>query len=45
MHVTDATGAAVQQVLIERVRRTPNITLFEHHTLVDLITGPKIGLR
>ncbi|UVH61119.1 L-aspartate oxidase [Variovorax paradoxus] len=44
VHVTDATGAAVQQVLIERVRRTLNITLFEHHTLVDLITGPKIGL-
>ncbi len=44
VHVTDATGAAVQQVLIERVRRTPNITLFEHHTLVDLITGRKLGL-
>jgi len=44
VHVTDATGAAVQQVLIERVRRTPNIALFENHTLVDLITGPKIGL-
>ncbi|WP_454907475.1 L-aspartate oxidase [Variovorax gossypii] len=43
VHVTDATGAAVQQVLIERVRRTPNITLFEHHTLVDLITGRKLG--
>jgi len=44
VHVTDATGAAVQQVLIERVRRTPNITLFEHHTLVDLITGGRLGL-
>lgn len=44
VHVTDATGAAVQQTLIERVRRTPSITLFEHHTLVDLITGPKLGL-
>jgi len=44
VHVTDATGAAVQQVLIERVRRTPNIMLFEHHTLVDLITGRKLGL-
>ncbi|MBB1600704.1 L-aspartate oxidase [Variovorax sp. UMC13] len=44
VHATDATGAAVQQVLIERVRRTPNITLFEHHTLVDLVTGPKLGL-
>ncbi|MGF6348753.1 L-aspartate oxidase [Variovorax sp. W2I14] len=45
VHVTDATGAAVQQVLIERVRRTPNITLFEHHTLVDLVTGTKLGLK
>jgi L-aspartate oxidase len=45
VHVTDATGAAVQQVLIERVRRTPNITLFEHHTLVDLVTGTKLGLE
>jgi L-aspartate oxidase len=44
VHVTDATGAAVQRTLIERVRRTPNITLFEHHTLVDLITGTKLGL-
>ncbi|MGE0497349.1 MAG: L-aspartate oxidase [Ramlibacter sp.] len=44
VHVTDATGAAVQKTLIERVRQTPNITLFEHHTLVDLITGKKRGL-
>jgi len=43
-HVTDATGAAVQRTLIETVRRTPNITLFEEHTLVDLITGRKLGL-
>jgi L-aspartate oxidase len=44
VHVTDATGAAVQKTLIEHVRRTPNITLLEHHTLVDLITGTKFGL-
>ena len=43
-HVTDATGAAVQQTLIERVRRTPNITVFEQHTLVDLITSRKLGI-
>ena len=42
VHVTDATGAAVQQTLIERIQNTPNITLFEHHTLVDLITSDKI---
>ena len=42
VHVTDATGAAVQKTLIETVRRTPNITLFENHTLVDLITDCKL---
>ena len=41
VHVTDATGAAVQRTLIERVRQTTNITLFEQHTLVDLITSNK----
>ncbi|MES2975774.1 MAG: L-aspartate oxidase [Pseudomonadota bacterium] len=44
VHVTDATGAAVQRTMIEHVRRTPNITLLEHHTLVDLITGKKRGM-
>lgn len=39
VHVTDATGAAVQQVLVQRVRETPNITIFEQHMLVDLITS------
>ena len=43
VHVTDATGAAVQRTLIERVQQMPNITLFEHHTLVDLITTAKLS--
>ena len=43
VHVTDATGAAVQRTLIEQVRQTANITLFEQHTLVDLITSAKPG--
>ncbi|HSV60959.1 MAG TPA: L-aspartate oxidase [Variovorax sp.] len=44
VHAADATGAAVQQTLIEIIRRTPSITLFENHTLVDLVTGRKLGL-
>ncbi|KAB2895713.1 MAG: FAD-dependent oxidoreductase, partial [Burkholderiaceae bacterium] len=44
VHATDATGAAVQRTLIDVVRATPGITLFEHHTLVDLITARKLGL-
>ena len=44
VHATDATGAAVQQTLLDVVRATPGITVFEHHTLVDLITARKLGL-
>jgi L-aspartate oxidase len=43
VHVTDATGAAVQHTLIGQVRRTPNIQVFEQHTLVDLITSRRLG--
>lgn len=43
IHVADATGAAVQQTLTEKVRNNPNITIFEDHIAVDLITGGKIG--
>jgi L-aspartate oxidase len=44
VHATDATGAAVQQTLIEHVGRAPNVQVFERHTLVDLITSRKLGL-
>ena len=45
VHSTDATGAAVQRTLIDVVRATPGITLFEQHTLVDLITARKLGAK
>jgi L-aspartate oxidase len=39
IHVADATGAAVQQTLNEKVRQHPNIMV------LDLITGAKLGLK
>ncbi len=45
IHVADATGAAVQQTLNEKVRSHPNITVLERHIVVDLITGRKLGLK
>ncbi len=44
VHAADATGAAVQRTLIERVRANPAINLFENHTLVDLVTTGGRGL-
>ena len=45
VHAADATGGAVQRTLIDAVRATPGIRLFEQHMLVDVITARKIGVR
>ncbi len=43
VHMTDATGAAVQRTLIEQVRQRANIQVLEHHMLVDLVTTRKLN--
>ena len=43
LHAADATGRAIENTLITKAREWPNITLFEHHIAVDLITGAKLG--
>jgi L-aspartate oxidase len=43
LHAADATGRAIENTLITKARERPNITLFEHHIAVDLITGAKLG--
>ncbi len=43
VHAADATGQAVQTTLEARVRNHPNITVYEDHIAVDLITGRKLG--
>ena len=45
IHADDATGAAVQETLTEKVRKHPNITVLERHIGVDLVTGAKLGLK
>lgn len=42
IHAADATGAAVQATLIDRVRQHPNITVFERHIAVDLINTARL---
>lgn len=43
IHAADATGAAVQAALSERVRSHPNIEILENHIAIDLILGEKVG--
>ncbi len=38
IHVDDATGQAVQKTLEQKAREHPNITIFENHVGIDLLT-------
>nr|VFK50889.1 MAG: L-aspartate oxidase [Candidatus Kentron sp. TUN] len=44
IHVADATGRAIADTLAAKVRAHPNISVFESHLALDLITGEKLGL-
>jgi L-aspartate oxidase len=43
IHAADATGRAVETTLEGQARARPNISLYEHHIAVDLITAHKLG--
>lgn len=42
IHAADATGAAVQETLTARLLAHPNISIFQNHIAVDLITGRRL---
>jgi L-aspartate oxidase len=43
VHAADATGKAIEMSLEKHVRAHPNVDIFEHHNVVDLITARKLG--
>ncbi|HUP96780.1 MAG TPA: L-aspartate oxidase [Usitatibacter sp.] len=43
VHAADATGSAVQNTLVGRIKSHPNITVLEWHIAIDLITSRKLG--
>jgi L-aspartate oxidase len=45
IHAADGTGHAVQATLEEKLRSSPNISIFENHCAVDLITSEKLGIK
>jgi L-aspartate oxidase len=45
IHAADATGHAVQVTLEQKVRAHPNITVFEQHCAIDVITSDKLTAK
>ncbi|MDL2284424.1 L-aspartate oxidase [Oxalobacter sp. OttesenSCG-928-P03] len=43
IHAADATGHAVQVTLEKKLRASSNISIFENHSAVDLITSDRLG--
>jgi L-aspartate oxidase len=43
LHAKDKTGDAIQKTLMERVRRDPNIEIFENHFAIELLTQHHLG--
>ncbi len=42
LHAKDATGREIERALVEAVTNHPNITIYQHHIAVDLITESKV---
>ena len=43
LHTKDATGREVMRALLAALERTPNVSVFEDHFAIDLITTAKLG--
>jgi len=43
LHHRDATGREIERALLARVRAHPNVSIFENHCAIDLLTTHKVG--
>ncbi len=43
LHFKDRTGEAIEKTLIERVRKNPDIELFEQHFAIEILTQHHLG--
>ena len=44
LHAKDATGREIMRALLAALERAPNVSVFEDHFAIDLITSAKLGL-
>src|SRR5689334_14517495 len=44
LHAKDITGREIERALLAAVAAQPNITIFENHLAIDLITSQKLGV-
>lgn len=45
LHHKDNTGAEIQESLIKAVRKHPNITIFDHHFAIEILTQHHLGIN
>ncbi len=45
LHAEDITGREIERALVEAVRHTPNIKVYENHIAIDLITCAKVARK
>ncbi|HTV62881.1 MAG TPA: L-aspartate oxidase [Verrucomicrobiae bacterium] len=43
LHAKDMTGREIEAALLNAISKQPNISIFENHLAIDLITGQKLG--
>src|SRR5665647_489209 len=42
LHAEDITGREIERALVEAVRQHPNVSIYEYHIAIDLITAAKV---
>lgn len=45
LHHKDNTGAEIQESLIKAVKKHPNITIFDHHFAIEILTQHHLGIN
>jgi len=43
LHAADLTGKEIERILLRKIAKSPNITIYENHIAVELITARKLG--